>query len=65
MGALFCQPVFSIFEFFDSNYASAFAFEYQPNPGTMPTSLGIANVNGKHHCRKILCDSIGIWARLF
>ena len=26
--ALFCQPVFSIFEFYAGNYAFAFAFEY-------------------------------------
>ena len=57
MRALFCQPVFSIFDSIPeiSIYASVFAFEYQSNLGTMPTSfhVGVADVTSKHHCGKI------------
>ena len=38
------------FEFYASNHPSVFAFEYFSNFGTLPTSLGIAAVTGKHHC---------------
>ena len=42
--ALFCQPVFSIFEFYTSKYASASTSGYQSNLGTMPFSSGITDV---------------------
>ena len=44
MKALFCQPEFSIFEFYASNYASVFVFKYQSNLGRMPPSFGVADV---------------------
>ena len=44
MRALFCQSVFSIFEFYTSKYASASTLGYQSNLGTMPFSSGIADV---------------------
>ena len=43
MRELFCQLVCSIFEFYAINYASVFAFEYQSNFETMPTSLGVTD----------------------
>ena len=49
MRTLLCKPVFSIFEFYAGNCASVFTFEYLSNLGTMPTSLGVADVTDKHH----------------
>ena len=52
MLVLFCQPVFSIFEFYDSDYALFFSTEYNKSiSGTnsgLPTNFGIADVTGKH-----------------
>ena len=46
MGALFCQYVFSSFEFYASNYVSVFVSEYLSDLGTLPTSLGMADIAG-------------------
>ena len=45
MRALFCQPVFSNFEFYASNYASVFAFKYLSNFGNNANQFDVA---GKH-----------------
>ena len=53
MRALFCQPVFSVFEFYTSKYSSASTLGYQSNLGTMPFSLGIADVPGKRRFKEL------------
>ena len=54
MRALFCEPVFSIFEFYTSKYASASTLGYQSNLGTMPFSSGIADVPVKRRFKEKL-----------
>ena len=54
MRALFCQPFFSIFEFYTGKYTSASTLGYQSNLGTMPFSSGIADVPVKRRCKENL-----------
>ena len=56
MRALFGQPVFSIFEFYASKYASASTLGYQSNLGTMPFSSGIADVPVKRCLKEKLSN---------
>ena len=53
MRALFCQPVFSVFELYTSKYASASTLGYQSNLGTMPFSSGIADVPVKRRFKEL------------
>ena len=48
MRALFWKQVFSRFVFYGGSYTFVFAFEHLTNLGTMPISIGIVDVTGKH-----------------
>ena len=64
MRALFCQAVFSIFEFYTSKYASASALGYHSNLGTMPFSSIIADVPGKRRFKEKLSIILKIILKL-